>query len=212
MDEQKTDRSNGKPLEMEKKPSGKEGAAGTEPEEVRSSPVVERLREEMPDAVEEAVFDRGDPIVRVPGEHIEAVCRFLKEDPGCRMTLLTNLSGVDMSGLGRPDPRFDVVYHLYSVETGERLAVKVAVAEGSETPSLTSVWKTANWHEREAYDMFGIVFSGHPDLRRILMPESFDAFPLRKDFPLEGREKDHGYWRKPEDDERYRYAPIDRES
>ena len=118
------------------------------------------------------------------------------------MTHLADLCGVDLVGLGRPDPRFDVVYQLFSVELGERIRLKAAVAETGEIATVSSVWRTANWHEREAFDMFGIRFAGHPDPRRILMPEDFDAFPLRKDFPLEGREQDHGYWRRPEDEDR----------
>ena len=138
-------------------------------------------------------------LVRVVPARIADVCRFLKEDPECRFTHLSNLSGVDMIYLDRPEPRFDVVYHLYSLSMGERMTLKAAVAEDGSLQTVTTVWRTANWHEREAYDMFGIRFEGHPDLRRILMPDEFDAYPLRKDFPLEGREKDHGYWRKPED-------------
>jgi NADH-quinone oxidoreductase subunit C len=180
--------------------------AGEADEEALRAPVasrsLDRLREALKDAVEEVSFHCGVPIVRVATARIVEVCRFLKEDAACRMTLLGNLSGVDLIRLGRPDPRFDVVYHLFSIESKERLALKAAVAEGAEIDSVTGVWRTANWHEREAYDMFGIRFRGHPDLRRILMPEEFDAFPLRKDFPLEGREKDHGNWRRPEDDRR----------
>jgi NADH-quinone oxidoreductase subunit C len=158
-----------------------------------------RLREAHGDDLEEVV--EGEvPIVRVKRERIEDVCRFLKEDPDCRMDLLSNLSGVDMSALDRPEPRFDVVYHLFGISTGERMTLKAAVGENEEIPTVSTVWKTANWHEREAYDMFGIRFAGHPDLRRILMPYDYDAYPLRKDFPLEGRAKDHGYWRRPEDD------------
>ncbi|MDX1388171.1 MAG: NADH-quinone oxidoreductase subunit C [Acidobacteriota bacterium] len=135
-------------------------------------------------------------------EKIVEVCRFLKEDAETRMKHLSDLCGVDMSRMDRRQPRFDVVYQLYSVETRERITLKVAVAEDAETPTVSKIWRTASWHEREAFDMFGIRFSGHPDLRRILMPYEFDAFPLRKDFPLEGREQDHGYWRRPEDDDR----------
>jgi NADH-quinone oxidoreductase subunit C len=113
---------------------------------------------------------------------------------------------MDQSLVRTDGERFDVVYHLYSVEHRHVLTVKTAVAEGVEAPSVTGIWLTANWHEREAFDMFGIGFAGHPDLRRILMPDEFDAFPLRKDFPLEGREKDHGYWRQPGDDDRNTYV------
>jgi NADH-quinone oxidoreductase subunit C len=164
------------------------------------SPLVARLREALPDCVVEDSVSCGDSVVRIAPERIVEVCRFLKDDPACRMTHLADLCGVDMVGLGRPDPRFDVVYHLFSVEHGQRLALHAAVAEGGEIATVTGVWRGANWHEREAFDMFGIRFAGHPDLRRILMPEEFDAFPLRKDFPLEGRTRDHGNWRKPEDD------------
>jgi NADH-quinone oxidoreductase subunit C len=165
---------------------------------------LDRLREGLPDAVEEVSYHCGIPILRVGAERIVGVCRFLKDDSGCRMLLLADLCGVDMIRL-RPEPRFDVVYHLTGIDTRERITLKVAVADGGEVPTVTGVWRGANWHEREAFDMFGIRFAGHPDPRRILMPEDFDAHPLRKDFPLEGREKDHGNWRRPEDDRRNSY-------
>jgi len=169
-----------------------------------ASPSLDRLKAVHADALEAVSFYCGVPIVRVARERIVEVCRFLKEDPGCGMLLLADLCGVDMVRL-RPAPRFDVVYHLTNTGTGGRIALKVAVEEGGEVPTVTGVWRGADWHEREAFDMFGIVFAGHPDPRRILMPEDFDAFPLRKDFPLEGREKDHGSWRRPEDDRRNTY-------
>ncbi len=168
------------------------------------SKALDRLKEALPDALEEVSYHCGVPIVRVGKDGLLRVARFLKEDPGCRMLHLSNLCGVDMVRL-RPTPRFDVVYHLFSPDLKERLTVKVAVEEDGEVPTVTTVWRGANWHEREAYDMFGIRFAGHPDPRRILMPEDFDAYPLRKDFPLEGREKDHGYWRQPEDENKYTY-------
>ena len=160
---------------------------------------VMRLRDQHSAALIEVV-DGEVPVVRVKTECIERVCRFLKEDPDCRFDHLSNLCGVDMITLRGASPRFDVVYHLYSLSSGARITLKTASDDGSEVPTVSTVWRTANWHEREAYDMFGIRFAGHPDLRRILMEEGFDAFPLRKDFPLEGRAKDHGNWRKPEDD------------
>mgnify|MGYP001765316285 CR=1 FL=1 len=168
------------------------------------SRALDRLGEALGDAIEDVAYHCGVPIVRVGRDRIVEVARFLKEDSGSRMLLLADLCGVDMIGL-RGAPRFDVVYHLTGPDTRERITLKVAVEEGGEVPSVTPVWRGANWHEREAFDMFGIRFAGHPDLRRILMPEEFDAHPLRKDFPLEGREKDHGFWRRPEDETRNTY-------
>ncbi len=167
--------------------------------DIPTSGALDRLMEAMPDAVESSEFQHGAPVVRLlPARLVEAMT-FLRDDPACRFGLLSNLCGMDLCLTRTDGPRFDVVYHLYSVEHCHVMTVKTGVAEGGEAPSVTGVWLTANWHEREAYDMFGIGFTGHPDLRRILMPDEFDAFPLRKDFPLEGREKDHGYWRQPGD-------------
>ncbi len=175
-------------------------------EEPVSSPALDRLKEAMPETVVESELVLGVPIVRIdPGRLLETGT-FLRDDPDCRFDLLSSLCGVDMSAAGREHPRFDVVYHLFSVEHKHRMTLKVGVEEEDETPSVVPVWRTANWHEREAFDMFGIVFAGHPDLRRILMPEEFDAYPLRKDFPLEGREKDHGDWRQPGDEDRFTYV------
>ncbi len=178
----------------------------TKPDPIPSRSL-DRLREALPEAVEEVVYHGGVPIVRVVPERIVDACRFLRDDALCRMTHLSDLCGVDLSLLGRREPRFDVVYHLFSLDLGERLTIKAAVAEGAEIATVSGVWRTASWHEREAYDMFGIRFAGHPDLRRILMPEDYDAYPLRKDFPLEGRERDHKNWRKPEDERRDVLAP-----
>ncbi len=175
------------------------GGETTEPVRAPSARGLARLREVHGGDLVEAE-DGETAIVRVEPGRIAEVCRFLKEDPDCRFAHLSNLCGVDMIALDRPEPRFDVVYHLYSLSTGERMTLKAAVAEAGSLPTVSTVWRTANWHEREADVMFGIRFDGHPDLRRILMPDEFDAHPLRKDFPLEGREKDHGYWRKPEDE------------
>jgi NADH-quinone oxidoreductase subunit C len=199
------------PAPAPEKTKAKPARAGEVDEETLRAPVpsacLDRLRAALPDAIEEASFHCGVPIVRVPAARIVEVLRFLKTDPGTRMTYLADLCGVDLLRMGRPDPRFDVVYHLFSLEKRERLAVHAAVADGQPIDSATAVFRTANWHEREAFDMFGIRFRGHPDLRRILMPEEFDAFPLRKDYPLEGREKDHGNWRRPEDDHRVGFLP-----
>ncbi|MBZ5639555.1 MAG: NADH-quinone oxidoreductase subunit C [Acidobacteriia bacterium] len=180
-------------------PKKTDGGAAPKLDAAVPSRSLERLKEILPDAVEEVSFHCGVPIVRVRPERILDVCRFLKDDPDCGMTFLADLCGVDMIRLRPGGPRFDAVYHLFSIEHRERLTVKAAVVEDGEVASVTEVWRGANWHEREAFDMLGIRFAGHPDPRRILMPEDFDAHPLRKDFPLEGREKDHGYWRRPDD-------------
>jgi NADH-quinone oxidoreductase subunit C len=164
--------------------------------------VVTRLRDALPGAIETVEQESPVPVIRIRREDLVVACRFLKEDPACAMTLLSDLCGVDRIRLFPDAPRFEVVYQLFSVTHGHTLRLKVSVEQGGEIPTVSGVWRTANWHEREAYDMFGIRFAGHPDPRRILMPEDFDAFPLRKDFPLEGRQRDHGFWRKPEDDAR----------
>jgi NADH-quinone oxidoreductase subunit C len=147
--------------------------------------LVERLKEKFPQAVEETVFFRDEHTVRIAREHLLEVARFLKEGPEYGFNFLSDLCGVDYMGR---EPRFEVVYHLYSMEHKHRLRMKVSLAEGDlSIPSVTSVWKTANWHERECFDLLGIIFTSHPDMRRILTPEGFTDHPLRKDFPLRGR-------------------------
>jgi NADH-quinone oxidoreductase subunit C len=127
----------------------------------------------------------GEVTVTVRRESIEEVCRFLKTDHG--FDLLADLTGADRGP--EEDPRFEVNYHLFSTKHFRRLRLKVLLSEDDPSvETVTGVWKTADWHERETFDMFGVVFEGHPDLRRILMPSDFDGFALRKDFPLRGYE------------------------
>jgi NADH-quinone oxidoreductase subunit C len=129
---------------------------------------------------------RGETTLRVELPAIKDVCRFCKDTLG--YTYLVDLSGVDNFG---EEPRFEVVYELYQFERGEYLRLKTAVSEDKlEVPTVSDLWATADWHEREAYDMYGIKFAGHPDLRRILMWEGYPYFPLRKDFPLAGKSSD----------------------
>jgi NADH-quinone oxidoreductase subunit C len=143
-----------------------------------------RLRERFPDVPfrrqeGEAVRDLT---IYVPAARIVDVCTFLRDDPETEFTMLVWLGGVDL--LPR-QPRFEVVYHLLSIPRSMRLALKVELNEEDlHVPSVTGVWATANWHEREAYDFYGIVFDGHPDLTRILLPEDWEGWPLRKDSPL----------------------------
>ncbi|OGQ56746.1 MAG: hypothetical protein A3J24_08080 [Deltaproteobacteria bacterium RIFCSPLOWO2_02_FULL_53_8] len=114
---------------------------------------------------------------------LTSICDFLKTDRELGMNYLVDVVGVDYI---TETPRFEVVYHLYSLAKKHRIRLKVRVGDGESVPSVTHIWSGANWPEREAYDMFGIVFTGHPDLRRIYMAEDWEGFPLRKDFPLRG--------------------------
>jgi len=123
------------------------------------------------------------PTLRVETQRIVDVCTFLRDAPALRFDFLCDVCGVDFHP---QTPRFEVVYHLYSIAHKHRLRLKCTLAEDETIPSVTSVWNTANWEEREAYDMYGIVFADHPDLRRIYMWEEFEGWPMRKDFPLRG--------------------------
>jgi NADH-quinone oxidoreductase subunit C len=132
--------------------------------------------------------------LHVPPGRLLEVMRFLYDDPRCRFEQLCDLTAIDYLNypaagpLGAIADRFGVIYALLSVTLNHRLWVKVFVSDPTPTvPSVTGIWKGAEWPEREVFDMFGIVFTDHPDLRRILMPVNFTAFPLRKDYPVSGR-------------------------
>lgn len=144
------------------------------------------VREQFGEAVVESVQWRGELTLRIQRGAIREVCAFLRDAPDLRFNYLSDLTAVDYLNMGR-QPRFDVVYHLLSLEHFHRLRLKVAVAEEDiHIASVVEVWPSANWFEREAYDMFGVVFDGHPNLTRILMTDDWQGFPLRKDFPLGG--------------------------
>jgi len=144
--------------------------------------VASRLKERFPDAVIDVSYFRDELAVTVKKESILPLARFLKQE--LSFDFLADICGVDY--LGR-EPRFEVVYHLLSTGSRRRLRLKVPVfGESSALDSVCSIWKAANWFEREVYDMYGISFNGHPDLRRILNPEDVGGYPLRKDFPLKG--------------------------
>ncbi len=151
-----------------------------------SQALLDLLREKFGAQILETSSQFGDETAVVAPSAWRAVALFLRDDPACRMTMMVDLCGSDY--LGRT-PRFEVVLHLYSLEKGHRLRLKARVgdAEGEavEVDSLVSVWPGANWFEREAFDMFGIVFAGHPDLRRILLYPEFEGHPLRKDYPAD---------------------------
>jgi NADH-quinone oxidoreductase subunit C len=134
-----------------------------------------------------AVLDRqiayGELTLLVAAEEIVRVLTFLRDDPHCLFVSLMDLCGADYPGR---EKRFDVVYHLLSYRHNRRIRVKVEADEVTPVPSVIDVYPTANWFEREAYDLYGVLFSGHPDLRRILTDYGFEGHPLRKDFPLSG--------------------------
>ncbi len=149
-------------------------------------PAVLAIRERFPHAYIDAVNFRDEMTVRVERDSLREVAEYLRDAPDLRYTLLNDVTVVDMLQL-RDDPRFDVVVQLYSIRYRVRLRLKVGVNDGQTVPSLVPVFAAANWLEREAYDMFGIIFEGHPSLRRILLAEDWDeGHPLRKDYPLRG--------------------------
>lgn len=150
-----------------------------------SKAVIDALVERFPEAVQEPyVGVGGDDCAFVRKQRIVEVCRFLKEERGFDMA--PYITAVDYLG---QDPRFEVVYNLYSTKRNERVRLRVKVPEADcSIPTVTSVWRGADWFERYCYDMYGIRVDGHPDPRRLLLYEEFVGHPLRKDYPLKGRQ------------------------
>jgi len=146
-----------------------------------------KIKAKFGDIVAEPVEFRGEISLKISdAEQIFEVCNFAKRQLG--FDYLVDISSVDNYG---EDPRWTVVYHLRAIDNGNEIRLKTDInEEKSELPSVLPIWRTANWHEREIYDMMGIRFSGHPDLRRILMWEGYPYHPLRKDFPLAGKPSD----------------------
>jgi NADH-quinone oxidoreductase subunit C len=145
--------------------------------------IAEMVAGAYPDAVLDHAIDRGELTVRLTREGLIEVVRFLRDDPRAAFVCLIDICGVDWPARAE---RFDVVYHLLSPVQNVRIRLKVATDEMTPVPSVTSLYPAADWFEREAYDLYGILFTGHPDLRRILTDYGFDGHPLRKDFPLTG--------------------------
>jgi NADH-quinone oxidoreductase subunit C len=146
---------------------------------VERADIVRRLRERFADAIVEDRTDALDPWVRVRPDAIADVCRYLKDDQALGFDALGNLSGVDYP----KEQAIQVVYHLYSYRHRHAVVLKVnADRDAPVVPSVAGVWRAANWLEREVFDLLGIDFAGHPDLRRLLMPEDWPGHPLRKDF------------------------------
>lgn len=151
------------------------------------SQLVTALKRDHPEWASDVIEALGEVTVVVPREHIVAVCSLLKSGTDSKFDFLADLCGADRGP--EEEPRFEVNYHLFSTTEFHRLRLKVVLNEQDlHVPTVTGVWRTANWHERETYDLFGIIFDGHPDLRRILLPDDWQGHALRKDFPLRGYE------------------------
>ncbi len=152
--------------------------------DLEQNAVVRKLRAGDAGAVMEVRAFRSELTLVIPGEHLLRVAEQLRGDADLQFTLLSDITAVDHFPV---EPRFELNYHVVSLARRERLRLKVSVAgDNPVLDSVTSIWPTADWHEREAFDLFGVRFEGHPDLRRILMPEDWEGYPLRKDYPVEG--------------------------
>ena len=154
--------------------------------EDHGSPALARLLQDLPEAVRETHAHRGDASALVNAASIRDVLRLLRESDGLDFEMLTDLTAVDYLG---EEPRFEVVYHLYSVQRNHRVRIKARVPEEPcEIDSVVELYPSADWMEREAFDLYGVRFRGHPDLRRILLYDEFDGHPLRKDYDKEKRQ------------------------
>jgi NADH-quinone oxidoreductase subunit C len=151
------------------------------------STALEALKSDLTDRGAGILLDAwiavGELTVLTTPERLPEVLAFLRDDPACGFTTLIDITAVDWPGR---EKRFEIVYHLLSMHRNQRIRVKADVAEGALVPSVTGVWPSADWYEREVFDMYGLLFSGHPDLRRILTDYGFSGHPLRKDFPTTG--------------------------
>jgi NADH-quinone oxidoreductase subunit C len=169
------------PSEGTPKPPVKKKDEGPKPTDASSHPLVKKLKAMFGEAIGEASEFVGQLSVVVSGNQIVAICDFLRTDSETPFDYLSDLTCVHYPD--RKQTPFEVVYNLYSIPANERVRLKVDISE--EVESVTSVWPSANWLEREVFDLFGVRFSKHPDLRRLLLPPDWEGYPLRKDFPLE---------------------------
>jgi NADH-quinone oxidoreductase subunit C len=142
----------------------------------------ELLDKERPDHFESLEIVRGDLCGYIKKDHLIELCGYLRDNESLKFNFLSMITAADY--LGKKDKRFELVYSLYSILHHHRILLRAALNENEEAPSLTGLWDTANWQEREVFDMFGIRFAGHPDLCRILMDDDWVGYPQRKDFPL----------------------------
>lgn len=146
--------------------------------------LIQKLKSNFESSIETIADLNGTLTICVKKEKLIDICNFLKDDSDLNFDMCKDVVGVDYN---RPEYRFEVVYNLYSLKNNFRLLLKTKIEETDlHVPSVVGIWPGANWPEREVYDFYGIIFDGHPDLRRIYMPEDFEYYPLRKEFPLMG--------------------------
>jgi len=162
---------------------------------------ISHLESHIGNALISAKVANGDMVIEIYPDQVLFVLTFLRDNSQCQFTTLVDICGVDYPGRSS---RFDVVYHLLSMKQNSRIRIKVMVEEGESVASAVSVFPAANWFEREAFDMFGIRFDDHPDLRRLLTDYGFNGHPLRKDFPLSG----HVECRYDQEQKRVIYEPV----
>lgn len=165
------------------KPPVKKKEEGPKPIDASNNPLVEKLKSQFDGAVVEAVDFLAQLSIRIEAGRILEVCDFLKRDAETPFNYLSDLTCVHFPQ--RADAPFDLIYNLYSIPANERVRLKVATDDKTSVDSVTSIWPAANWMEREVYDLFGITFKGHPDLRRLLLPPDWEGHPLRKEYALE---------------------------
>jgi NADH-quinone oxidoreductase subunit C len=156
----------------------------TETPDLENSPALTRIRAWQPGAVAGTISFRGDLTVLIPREHLRPLADFLASDNELAFTFLSGVTAVDRFPI---EPRFELNYHLLSLSRRDSLCLRVSLpGDAPVIESVVPVWPTANWHEREIFDLFGIRFEGHPNLRRMLLPDDWEGYPLRKDYPTEG--------------------------
>jgi len=165
------------------KPPVKKKEEGPKPTDAANHPLVKKLKKEFGEAIGEAQEFIGQLSVRVTREQIIDVCGFLRDDTETQFNYLSDVTCVHYPE--QVEAPFEMVYNLFSIPRNERVRLKVKTDDKAGVESVTSVWPAANWLEREVYDLFGIPFAGHPDLRRLLLPADWEGYPLRKDYPLE---------------------------
>ena len=155
---------------------------------MNATELIAALEPLVPGATFEATSPADDslnPTISVPVEHLLATCRALRDTPGLEFVAFSDVTAADFHP--RRTPRFDVVYHFVSPQRRARVRVKTQVHTGEPVPTVSSIWAGAGWPEREVFDLFGIVFAGHEDLRRLMMPDDWEGYPLRKDYPVQVR-------------------------